>query len=80
MNKSENEYIEFRYKGRKFNLIEKEMNSYLSALRFNFPNESYLYLNRNLSERKKQSTVHRLITGRGLSKIQIESKECNNNE
>lgn len=80
MSKHENEFIEFRYKGRKFNLKEVDMNRHIHGLKYNFPNESYLYLNRKLNKRKKQLVRHSLITGRGLRKITFETKECKHHE
>ncbi len=80
MSKNDNEFIEFRYKGRKFNLKEVDMNIHLHGLKYNFPNESYLYLNKKLSKRKKQLVKHSLITGRGLRNISFILKECNHYE
>ncbi|MBC2459393.1 hypothetical protein [Clostridium beijerinckii] len=80
MSKHESEFIEFRYNGRKFNFKEVDMNGFLFGLRFNFPNESYLYLNGKLDKRKKQLIRHNLITGRGSRKITFETKECNHYE
>lgn len=80
MSIQENEFIEFRYNGKKFNLKEVDMNKHLHGLKYNFPNESYLYLNKKLSKRKKQLVKHSLITGRGLRNITFETKDCNHYE
>ena len=58
-----------KYKGKKFYLIENNLN-FIPGFLFKTPmGKDIISLNRDLSPRHKQLEFHRLLTGRGIRNI-----------